>query len=237
MRYKFILFLLLTLKSISIFSQENTDYWYNGIAYTDSTKLTSGVPYLTIALTKEGEQMPKAITVSNSLGVFSFYGVPMNIFKNYTISVIEGNSEAASYLCNKFNEKPEFVGNINAHFKYIPTEKTYSETILTPTKEDAKLLLLDFLKKKLEIEYEDRVLFPKASDSPYKIFANNTEIPNEKIDMILQQVPMEMIKQITVINYKKPNKYFSGVINIRFTVGDEPTIDKETQLFSLPRIK
>lgn len=55
--------------------------------------------------------------------------------------------------------------------------------------------------------------------------------------MILQQVPMEMIKQITVINYKKPNKYFSGVINIRFTVGDEPTIDKETQLFSLPRIK
>ncbi|MBF1525454.1 MAG: hypothetical protein HXN92_04145, partial [Prevotella pallens] len=112
MRYKFILFLLLTLKSISIFSQENTNYWYNGIAYTDSTKLTSGVPYLTIALTKEGEQMPKAITVSNSLGAFSFYGVPMDIFKNYTISVIEGNSEAASYLCNKFNEKPEFVGNI-----------------------------------------------------------------------------------------------------------------------------
>ena len=70
MRYKFILFLLLTLKSISIFSQENTNYWYNGIAYTDSTKLTSGVPYLTIALTKEGEQMPKAITVSNSLGAF-----------------------------------------------------------------------------------------------------------------------------------------------------------------------
>ena len=67
MRYKFILFLLLTLKSISIFSQENTNYWFNGYAYTDSTKLTSGVPYLTIALTKEGEQMPKVITVSNSL--------------------------------------------------------------------------------------------------------------------------------------------------------------------------
>ena len=72
MRYKFILFLLLTLKSISIFSQENTNYWFNGYAYTDSTKLTSGVPYLTIALTKEGEQMPKVITVSNSLGAFSF---------------------------------------------------------------------------------------------------------------------------------------------------------------------
>ena len=46
MRYKFILFLLLTLKSLSVFSQENTDYWYNGIAYTDSIKLTSGVPTL-----------------------------------------------------------------------------------------------------------------------------------------------------------------------------------------------
>ena len=98
-------------------------------------------------------------------------------------------------------------------------------------------MLLDFLKKKLEIEYEDRVLFPKASDSPYKVFANNSEIPDEKMDMILQQVPMEMIKQITVVNYNTPNKYFSGVLNIKFTVGDELTIDKETQLFSLPRIK
>ena len=73
MRLKFILFLLLTLKSVSVFSQENTDYWYDGVAYTDSTELTSGVPYLTIVLSKEGDQMPKAVTVSNSLGAFSFY--------------------------------------------------------------------------------------------------------------------------------------------------------------------
>ena len=237
MRLKFILFLLLTLKSVSVFSQENTDYWYDGVAYTDSTELTSGVPYLTIVLSKEGDQMPKAVTVSNSLGAFSFYGVPMDIFKDYTISVIEGNTNAASYLCNKFIEKPRFVGNINAHFKYIPIGETHSETILTPTKEDVKLMLLDYLKKKLDLEYEDRVLFPKASDAPYKVLANNVEIPDEKIDMILQQVPMEMIKEIKVVRYNTPNKYFSGVLNIRFTFGDESTVDKETRLFSLPRIK
>lgn len=237
MRFTFILFLLLTLKSVNVFSQENTDYWYDGIAYTDSTELTSGVPYLTIVLSKEGDQMPKAITVSNSLGAFSFYGVPMDIFKDYTISVIEGNINAASYLCKKFIEKPNFVGNINAHFKYIPIGNTHSETILNPTKDDAKLLLLDYLKKNLELEYEDRVLFPKASDAPYKVFVNNADVPDEKIDMILQQVPMEMIKEIKVVRYNTTNKYFSGVLNIRFTFGDESTVDKETRLFSLPRIK
>ncbi len=64
MRFKFILFLLLTLKSVSVFSQENTDYWYDGVAYTDSTELTSGVPYLTIVLSKEFETV-------TALGIWS----------------------------------------------------------------------------------------------------------------------------------------------------------------------
>lgn len=235
MRLAFVLFFLLP--SLSSFSQETHDYWFAGYVYTDSTDLSSGVPYQLVALSREGEQTPMAVTVTNSLGAYGFTSSAIDVTKQYTIALLDGKTEKAVYRCQRFDKKPASQGFIGTHLAYIPSPNFYTQTTSIPTKGDGALMLLDFLKQKIGLEWTDHSLFSKGSDTPYFILLNDNPVPQDDIEQVLEQLPVEYVKHINVISYNTPNDYYSGVINIRLTIGDEPVVDKGTILRNSKRVK
>lgn len=237
MKYRLILFLLLSLPCSSIFSQETHDYWFAGYVYTDSTDLSSGVPYQLVALSREGEQTPMAVTVTNSIGAYGFTSSAIDITKQYTIALLEGKTEKAVYRCQRFDTKPASQGYIGTHLAYIPSPNFYAQITSIPSKEDGALMLIDFLKQKIGLEWTDHSLFSKGSEIPYFIFLNNNPVSQDDIEQVIEQLPVEYVKNINVISYNTPNDYYSGVINIRLTIGDEPVVDKGTILRNSKRVK
>lgn len=197
-------------------SQTTTNYWYEGYVYQEKAK---GCHFLTVVLTEQGNETPKAITMSSPAGLISFKGVPINIYKNHILSVYQGAQLLGRYIRKGFDKKPSFVGNLNTHI-LIERAISLSTRILKTGEEQKKVFLGDFLVKN-EMEIEASIIFPKDTDKPFRVFVNGMELEQAELQSLLEKASMELVKHIEVLRYDTPNPYFSGGLNIVLNVGEQ----------------
>lgn len=210
-------------------SQEGTTYFFQGYTYQQVKSKKSPCPYLTVVLHEVGSEQAKAVSMSNGFGDCSFYGVPIDIYKDYKLSVYAGDKLLGVYLRQGFREKPSFPGgNINTHTLVPSGSEAYSTKILELPK-GKSLSLRQFLTQTPELELEEDMLFLKGGSSSLRIFINHATLPADKLKALLNTLDTNYISRCELILYKQANPYFAGAINILLTIGQAGSFPDDTQ--------
>lgn len=226
--------------SSTIHAQEQSDYFYLGYTFEQNEGVKSPSPYLTVALFGSDEEVPKAVAMSNGISDVSFEGIPFDLHVKNKLKVYAGNRLVGVYLPPSWPEgkEPSFPsGNINAHMEVPHLTDFYTIHELTlPGESD--VLFRDFLKEVPLLEVDGDTFFAKGQDSSLKIFVNGVSLPAEKLNVLLDKLPVKYVKQCRLVLYNEPNLYFSGAIDITLTIGNPECFPTDTQyLISIPLSK
>lgn len=213
-------------------SQATSDYWFEGYVYK---QIGEGVPFLTVVLTEKDNDSPKGITMSSDIGFISFKDIPIDIYKDYVLSVFQGDSLLGRYVREGFKQKPTFTGNLNTHIQLSDYEGSIDVKTFQPTSEEKTMIINTFLEK-IGLEIEGATVFPVGKDAPFRLFVNGIPFNQEEIESILSKAPMEIIQQISISEYISPNAYYSGAISISLNVGEKSAFPIDIPLRPLKKL-
>ncbi len=215
-------------------AQFSTNYWFEGNIYTTRMDEEKRYPYLPVYLSlKESPDDMVAVGMSNSVGVISFKGVPIDISKDYIVSLPFGDKEVK--YCFYGIKNPSFkAGNVSIHMKLdedMPDYYTSKEFVIED--KEYSLGFIDWAIQHNDVAYCEHVFIDRSKQLGFRIFVNGMMLPDDKLQTLLKQLSMDMVKKVTII-YLNDSDYFAGAIDIRLSMGDIPSVSKTT--FTLNKI-
>lgn len=210
-------------------SQEQSDYYYQGYTFEQTNGIKLASPYLTVVMVGGESNTPKAVSMSSAIGDVSFEGTPMNIYIQNKLEVYAGNNLIGVYLPKKWTEKPSFPnGNMNTHME-VPSKMDFYKIEDLDIPKDHNISLRDLLRENPLIEMDGDNFFYNGCNGSLRIFVNNSNLTEEKLKSLLDNLTVNYIKSCQLVLYNEPNKYFSGAINITLVAGNSGKFPTETQ--------
>lgn len=229
---KILLMVILFTSMISFSQAQNSytsDYWFEGYIYKNNTE---GQPFLTVVLHEMGNDIPRAVTMSSNIGYINFNGIPIDIYKDHILSVYIGKRLLGRYLREGFQQQPKFKGNLNVHIQMSDCPNEIEQISYYPSEEDKSIFIRDFLLMK-GMDIDGASIFPKGSETPLRLFLNGLPIGQNKMEILLDKIPMEVVEQIIVYEYNAHNDYYSGAISIQLIQGKKAEFPTDIPLYSL----
>lgn len=235
MRLQLIALMFLSLFAGSLNAQESTSYFFLGNVFTTATDGTEHrFPYLPIQMALATDlDNPVAVGMTNGNGEISFYGVPMDIHRDYVFTVV---LPSGTYrFLRKGLANPSFKsGNVNAHIKLDAQEPYYKVQTLQATNEQGKLSFIDFVAQSVGATKREDLSLTNKEGLPYRIMLGGQELPPQKLALLNSKITASMLEKVLVITPTLPNDYFAGVIDLYIPGISKKAIEKTSHY--LPRL-
>lgn len=215
-------------------AQPSTNYWFEGNIYMTQTDKEKRYPYLPVYLsTLDSPDEIIAVGMSNSVGTISFKGIPIDISKDYILSLPFRNN-VIRYRFHGIKNPTFKTGNVSIHMKLDEDIPNYYTTKEFEINEKVySLNFIDWVVRDNSISYDNNSFIDKSKQLGFRIFVNGMMLPDDKLQTLLRQLTMDMVKKVSFI-YLNDNEYFVGAIDIRLSIGNVPNISETT--FTLNKI-
>lgn len=234
MKFKVLLFIVMFMFGSKVKAQPSTNYWFEGNIYMNQTDKEKRYPYLPVYLSlKDSPDEIIAVGMSNSVGTISFKGIPIDISKDYILSLPFRNN-VIRYRFHGIQNPTFKTGNVSIHMKLDEDIPNYYTTKKFEINENVySLNFIDWVLRDNSISYDNNSFIDKNKQLGFRIFVNGMMMPDDKLQTLLRQLTMDMVKKVSFI-YLNDNEYFVGAIDIRLSIGNVPSISETT--FTLNKI-
>lgn len=214
-------------------AQESKRYFFAGsIYYYNAEGAELRCPYPPVYMARQdAPDEVLAVAVSNAVGEVSFYGVPMDITKNYIFSFDLG-AKRLRYLF-KGLPKPNFSGgNVSIHMRIDKFERYLHLRRVTPTGGDKSRSVLELATAAIKGAQREGLTITNAEGLSYRLFINGRPISGDKQSAALKVLTGEYLRNILITEPIQPNDYYAGSIDFVSTLGTDLRYDKMT--YTLP---
>lgn len=208
-------------------AQENTTYFYRAIVTTSPEEGRTPFAYLPVYMScAEAPDEIIAVRMTDRAGIASFYGIPIDIYKDYIFTLPLKDGEVR-YIRTGFKEEPRFKSGNSDSFIWLDASTQWATVVeKTPGKDVGKLNSLEWLQKEFpDIGLDGTTFFDKKSEGTLLFSINGfvgDGVDMNKLLKLLKKLPAEYVESAELSLLSGPNDYFAGAIDMTLPGQGEP---------------
>ena len=232
-----LLLFLLPLSPQALYAQPTAAYWFEGYVYGNATdKADQRAANLPVVLALASA--PKnylAITVTDGAGFFSFRGTPIEINKQYLITLLYGGARNESYKALRFDAAPSLKGAIASDIKTRVRSDFYTTTAIPLAKQKGTTLLKTVLAKNPSLQLKGGVYYIKGKKGLPAIFVNGKRYYDKEFLTLLEGLTVDKVASARILRFKVANKFVPGVLDIKLKQGEAVPLNASHNFVPLPK--